>query len=205
MIKFIVGITGGSGTGKTTLIKHLSKEFKGKIATFSLDNYYLPIEEQKKDVNGIPNFDLPTALDTAKIEQDINALIAGKAIKQAVYGFNNPDNKPTINTVEPKELLIIEGLYVLYYDFLRRILDYSVYLSVDEDLQLERRIKRDVDERNYKEEDILYQWHNHVMPSYKEHILPFKDSADLIIIKNEGFGEDINILMETIHQKLDND
>lgn len=204
MIRFIVGITGGSGVGKTTLINLLYEEFEGKVSTFSLDNYYLPKEEQALDENGIINFDLPTALNTENIERDIHLLTQGKSIKQPVYGFNNPSNKKQSITIEPTELLIVEGLYVMYYEFLRSILDYSVYLEVDQDLQLERRLKRDVNERNYSKEDVLYQWNNHVLPSYDQHVRPYKKDADLVITNNIRFDDNIHILMAKIHEKLDN-
>jgi uridine kinase len=203
MVRFIVGITGGSGVGKTTLINLLYKEFKGRASTFSLDNYYLPKEAQQKDENGVINFDLPTALDAANLEKDIQLLTKGEQIRQAVYGFNNPQQEKAEQFIEPKELLIVEGLYVMYYPFLRTILDYSVYLMVEKELQLQRRLHRDMNERNYAAEDIIYQWQNHVLPSYKAHVEPFKDESDLIITNNEGFDDNIHILLAKIHEKLD--
>ncbi len=203
MVRFIVGITGGSGVGKTTLINQLYKEFDGKVSTFSLDNYYLPKEEQAKDENGVINFDLPTALHAENLERDINLLMKGEQIEQPIYGFNNPSSKKAVQYIEPRELLIVEGLYVMYYPFLRKSLDYSVYLTVDKTLQLERRLKRDMTERNYKREDIIYQWNNHVMPSYDAHVRPFKQESNLIITNNEKFDDNIHILMAKIHEKLD--
>lgn len=203
MVRFIVGITGGSGVGKTTLINQLYKEFDGKVSTFSLDNYYLPLEEQAKDENGVVNFDLPTALHANNLERDINLLITGERIEQAIYGFNNPNAKKAVQYIQPRELLIVEGLYVMYYPFLRKALDYSVYLTVDKKLQLERRLKRDMTERNYAREDIIYQWNNHVMPSYDAHVRPFKQESNLIITNNEKFDDNIHILMAKIHEKLD--
>ena len=203
MVRFIVGITGGSGVGKTTLINQLYEEFQGKVSTFSLDNYYLPKEEQIKDENGVINFDLPTALDAENLERDIQLLTKGERIIQPVYRFNNPSHEKSVIYIEPRELLIVEGLYVMHYPFLRNVLDYSVYLTVDKTLQLERRLQRDVRERNYKEADILYQWHNHVLPSYDAHVRPYKKDADLIITNNEKFDDNIHILMDKIHEKLD--
>lgn len=203
MVRFIVGITGGSGVGKTTLINLLYKEFNGKVSTFSLDNYYLPKEKQAKDENDVINFDLPTALNAVDLERDIKLLIKGETIEQPVYGFNNPKNEKAVQYIEPRELLIVEGLYVMYYPFLRESLDYSVYLTVNKDLQLERRLKRDMNERNYTREDILYQWNNHVMPSYDAHVRPFKKHADLIITNNTTFDDNIHILMAKIHDTLD--
>jgi len=147
-IKFIVGITGGSGVGKTTLIKKLYNEFEGKITTLSLDNYYKPKHEQVIDENGVTNFDLPTALDTEQLEKDLLLLLENKPIKQKIYTFNNPEIDDEFLLIEPNEILIVEGLFVMHYPFVKERLDYSVYLSVKSELQLERRLKRDMTERN---------------------------------------------------------
>lgn len=203
MVRFIVGITGGSGVGKTTLINLLYEEFEGRVSTFSLDNYYRPKEEQERDEKGVINFDLPSALNADNLKRDIELLAKGKRVEQPVYGFNNPDHEKQHIYIEPRDLLIVEGLYVMYYPFLKNRLDYSVYLTVDRELQLQRRLKRDMEERNYTREDVLYQWNNHVIPSYDQHVLPFKKDADLIITNNDHFDENIHILMDKIHEKLD--
>jgi len=203
MVRFIVGITGGSGVGKTTLINQLYAEFDGKVSTFSLDNYYLPKEEQIKDENGVINFDLPSALHAENLKRDIELLVNGVRIEQPIYGFNNPTHEKAVIYIEPRELLIVEGLYVMYYPFLRNVLDYSVYLTVDKELQLERRLQRDMRERNYAKEDVIYQWYNHVIPSYDAHVRPFKKDAHLIITNNEKFDDNIHILIAKIHEKLD--
>jgi uridine kinase len=202
-IKFIVGITGGSGVGKTTLIKKLYKEFEGKITTLSLDNYYKPKHEQVIDENGVTNFDLPTALDTNQLKKDLLQLLENKPIKQKIYTFNNPEKEDEFLIIEPNEILIVEGLFVMHYPFLKERLNYSVYLSVKSELQLERRLKRDITERNYTEESIIYQWENHVIPAYDEFVRPYKPLADLIITNNEHFDENIHVLTDIIHQKID--
>lgn len=202
-IKFIVGITGGSGVGKTTLIKKLYHDFKGRVSTFSLDNYYLPKEHQWVDENGVINFDLPTALDQNRIQMDLTRLVEGHAIEQDIYGFNNPEAGKQKHVIEPKELLIVEGLFVMHYPFVRQFLNYSVYLSVKPELQLERRILRDVSERNYSESDILYQWHNHVIPSYHSFVRPHKEASDLVITNNEQFDDNIHVLTEVISKNLE--
>ncbi len=201
-IKFVVGITGGSGVGKTTLIKKLYHDFLGRVSTFSLDNYYLPKEHQWVDENGVINFDLPTALDQNRIQMDLTRLVEGHPIEQEIYGFNNPEAKKDKLEILPKELLIVEGLFVMHYPFVKSVLDYSVYLSVKPELQLERRILRDVNERNYTESDILYQWHNHVIPSYHSFVQPHKETANLIITNNEQFDDNIHVLTEVIASKL---
>ena len=202
-VKFIVGITGGSGVGKTTLIDGLRKEFEGHVTTFSLDNYYLPKEQQKVDENGVINFDLPTALDLKKMQEDYDHLLAGNAIEQNIYTFNNPSENSETLKIEPKKLLIVEGLFVMHYEFIRASLDYAVYISVNPEIQLERRLVRDIEERNYSKEDVIYQWENHVIPSYESFVRPYKSQVDLVITNNEDFDENIHILTSVIHQNLD--
>jgi len=202
-IKFIVGITGGSGVGKTTLIKKLYHDFEGRVSTFSLDNYYLPREHQWVDENGVINFDLPSALDQNRIQMDLTRLVEGNTIEQEVYAFNNPGIQKEKIVITPNDLLIVEGLFVMHYPFVRQFLQYTVYLSVEPELQLKRRILRDVNERNYSESDILYQWHNHVIPSYHNFVRPHKEVSDLIITNNAHFDENIHVLTEVIAKKLE--
>jgi len=202
-IKLIIGITGGSGVGKTTLINKLYKEFDGKITTLSLDNYYKPKADQAIDENGIINFDLPTALDTLQLESDLDLLLENKVVKQKVYTFNNPNNPDDFLSIEPNEILIIEGLFVMHYPFVKSKLNYSVYLSVDREQQLERRLKRDIIERNYSKESIMYQWDNHVIPSYDNYVRPYKAESDLIITNDTDFCDNIHVLSKVIHEKID--
>jgi uridine kinase len=202
MVKFIVGITGGSGVGKTTLINGIVDQFKGSIAQISLDNYYLPIENQQKDEKGVVNFDLPTSLDAAALQRDVELLLQNKTVSLKKYHFNHPEKTPEIINIEPKPILIIEGLFVMHFTFLREILDYSVFITVESELQLFRRLKRDIEERNYTKKDIMYQWDHHVMPAYKKYIEPFKSSVDLIISNNDKFDENILILEAKLRDAL---
>jgi uridine kinase len=202
-IKLIIGITGGSGVGKTTLINKLYKEFDGKITTLSLDNYYKPKEEQAIDDNGVTNFDLPTALDTNQLQNDLELLLENKTVKQKVYTFNNPNSPDDYLSIEPNEILIVEGLFVMHYPFVKSKLNYSVYLSVDREQQLKRRLKRDMTERNYTKESIIYQWNNHVIPSYDNFVKPYKKESDLIITNDTEFCDNVNVLSKVIHDKID--
>ena len=201
MKQFVIGITGGSGVGKTTLIHKLQHVFAGKVATLSLDNYYKPKSDQQRDLNNIVNFDLPTALDAKLLKSDVETLLEGKAIKQKLYHFNHPDKEEEFQIVEPKTILLIEGLFVMHYAFIRSKLDYKVFLDVDENTQLERRLKRDAQERSYDRDEVMYQWENHVIPAYRNYILPYKKEADLIITNHDDFDDNLNQLL-TILKKV---
>ena len=200
MVKFTVGITGGSGVGKTTLINLIKSEFGDAVTVFNLDNYYLPKSEQKRDENGRINFDLPTALDQERIQKDLKALFRGESVEQLEYVYNNPNSESKKITLKPTAILLIEGLFVMHYDFVRELLDYSVYISAPAELQLERRLKRDMEERNYSRENILYQWEHHVIPSYENYLLPYKEKADLVISNEADFDTNINVLMKVIQE-----
>ncbi len=200
MKQFVIGITGGSGVGKTTLIQRLKQSFKGIISTLSLDNYYKSKNEQSIDARGIVNFDLPSALNIELLEADFKQLLSGNSIRQKRYHFNHPEKGEDYQTITPNKILLIEGLFVMHYPFIKSRLDYSVFLEVDEERQLERRLKRDSEERNYKRDDILYQWKYHVTPAYQNFILPYKAESDLIISNTADFDKNLEELEETIRK-----
>lgn len=183
----MVGICGGSGSGKTTLINNIIRETgDDNICLISLDNYYLPKDQQAKDQNGKINFDLPTSLDQNKIVADIKSLLKGNSVTLKEYNFNTAKSENLI-VLEPKPILLIEGLFVFHYPQLRQMLHHKIFIDVHPEVQLERRIKRDVRERGYPENEVLYQWENHVLPSYKSFLEPYKLEADLIVSNNHNF------------------
>ena len=205
MIKnpFIIGICGGSGSGKTTLLKRLSESFSNlSTAVFSMDNYYFPIEKQAKDKNGIVNFDLPTALNEAKLTTDLLQLIKGEPIEVKEYFFNSPPDKNVLITIEPADLLIVEGLFLFHYKEVSTAIDYSVFVDVDHGIQLDRRLYRDQETRGYRRSDILYQWDNHVLPCYEQFIEPYRHQANFIFRNDQNADSDFDSLRNQLMQNL---
>ena len=201
---FVIGICGGSGSGKTTLLKRLSESFSNlSTAVFSMDNYYFPIEKQAKDKNGIVNFDLPTALNEVKLTSDLLQLIKGEPIEVKEYFFNAPPDKNVLITIEPADLLIVEGLFLFHYKKVHKAIDYSVFVDVDHEIQLDRRIYRDQETRGYKRSDILYQWDNHVLPCYEQFIEPYRDKANFIFRNDHNADSDFDSLRNQLIQNLD--
>ncbi len=199
----IVGICGGSGSGKTTLLKRLAEHFKEiNPSIFSMDNYYLPIEMQQKDQNGEINFDLPTALDEQRLTNDLLELKAGRSIELKEYQFNAPPSKNVLLTLDPSEIIIIEGLFLFEYKEVAQALDFSIFVDVDLKVQLDRRLYRDQETRGYSRESILYQWNNHVMPCFEQHLFPYKDSADFIFNNDERADNDFKRLTLAIEEQL---
>jgi len=192
MKPFVIGIFGGSGSGKTTLLKKLKRALgEEKVSVFTMDNYYLPKEHQKKDKNNVTNFDLPTALDEKLLEKDLLSLISGNQIEVKEYFFNAPVNETKKVLIRPKEILIVEGLFLYHFDGVKRHLDFSIYVEVNIKHQLSRRIERDQKTRGYAKKDITYQWYEHVIPCFEKYILPYKSQADFIFQNDTSAKEDM--------------
>ena len=199
----IVGICGGSGSGKTTLLNRLFREFGHlKPSVFSMDNYYKTIENQHIDENGIHNFDLPTALDGEKLISDLKRLISGEDIVVKEYHFNSPPDKNVLVTIHPSELIIVEGLFLFHYPEVRNLIDYSVFIKVDPEVQLDRRLYRDQETRGYSREEILYQWENHVKPCYENYLLPYEKYANFRFRNDKNADEDFSLLATEISNEI---
>ncbi len=200
----IIGICGGSGAGKTTLLKRLCTHFNDlKPSVFTMDNYYHPIEQQVVDDNGEYNFDLPTALDQAKLTEDLGKLQRGEQVVVKEYHFNSPPDKHVFVTIDPSELIIVEGLFLFHYEGVRNKLDFSVFINVDTKVQLDRRLYRDQETRGYSREAILYQWDNHVAPCYENYLLPYKKDADFHFRNDSNSDHDFDLLVKEIALKME--
>ncbi len=199
----IVGICGGSGSGKTTLLNQLSTYFSAiRPTVFSMDNYYLPIEKQVKDENGEYIFDLPSALDIDHLLSDLKTLMNGTSIQVKEYLFNVPSAEQRYIELQPSELIIVEGLFLFYFEELVQLLDYNVFIDIDSELQLERRLKRDVQYRGYTEAAVLYQWKQHVLPNFKKYVHPYEHLANFRFRNNEHAREDFETLVQNISKQL---
>ncbi len=201
----IIGICGGSGSGKTTLLKRLSMHFQElNPSVFSMDNYYKPIHFQHIDENGEVNFDLPTALNEEHLVEDLHQLSINEPIEVIEYHFNSPPDKNILITIHPSDLVIVEGLFLFHYPGVRNSLDFSIFIDVDLDVQLDRRLYRDQETRGYTRESILYQWKNHVTPCYNNYLLPYKNDANFIFRNDVHADEDFAKLVEILEFKLRN-
>ena len=192
---YIVGISGGSASGKTSFLKHLSEALpSGNLCIVSQDNYYRPKDQQLRDENGQINFDLPTSIDRAAFHADMQRLMRGESIRIKEYTFNNASREPREIEMQPAPLLIMEGLFIFHYTEIREALDLKVYIDARDEVKLERRLKRDRDERGYEHDVVLYQWNNHVMPSYMQYLRPYRDEADVIVTNNQSYDRGLEVL-----------
>lgn len=179
-VPFVVGVAGGSGSGKTTMVRGLRDLLPpGEVCLISQDDYYHPIEQQPLDANGQVNFDLPQCLDLDRLTRDIRSLLAGGSLRRREYTFNMACSEDRWLEIQPAPVILIEGLFVLHHGPLRELLDLKVFVDTDLDRQLERRLARDMAERGYSAEAIHYQWQYHVLPAYRMYLEPYREHCDL--------------------------
>lgn len=200
---YIVGITGGSGSGKTRFLNGLLSRFDdSEICLVSQDNYYKKRSEQPVDDKGIKNFDLPESIDFDEYKADIIALCNGEQVTREEYTFNNPDSNPKKIVLNPAPVMVVEGIFVFYYKAIADLLNLKVFIDAKDHIKFKRRIIRDDKERGYDLDDVLYRYEHHVMPTYERYIKPYKSAADLIIPNHIDFTEALDVLSTFIRSKI---
>jgi uridine kinase len=166
----------------------------------SQDDYYLPIERQAKDANGRVNFDLPGGVDLDLLADDLRSLVNGESVYRKEYTFNQPDVEPRWIEVRSAPVILVEGLFVLHHAPVREQFDLKVFVDASEKVQLERRLARDASERGYGPADVRYQWEHHVMPAYREYLLPYRAVCDVQVMNEERFEKGADVLRDHLMQ-----
>ena len=188
---YVVGVTGGSASGKTQLLRWLQKLLPAaQVCLFSQDNYYQDRERHDPEVNRSTNFDDPAIIEQKEFARDLQQLKSGQSVTRREYTFNNPALTPQMLTFRPAPIILVEGIFVFHFPEISRLLDLKVFVDAKEHLKLHRRILRDLEERGYPLEDILYKYTHHVVPAYEKYIAPYQYDADLIIPNNQELRAD---------------
>lgn len=187
MGSIVIGVAGGTGSGKSTFTNRIKAEFGDQIAVVYHDNYYksrddIPFEERKKI-----NYDHPDALETKLLVEHIKMLKAGKAIDCPVYDYSQHNRSKEKVRIEPRKVTLIEGILVLQDDDLRELLDIKVYVEADADERIMRRAIRDMKERGRDLEGIFEQYMTTVKPMHYLYVEPTKAIADIVI--NSGMND----------------
>jgi uridine kinase len=199
---YLVGITGGSASGKTTFLNRLLAAFpEDQICLVSQDNYYHPRDQQVLDEQGVHNFDLPSSIDSAAYAADVLALSQGHEVRRQEYTFNNSTVTPKQLVFRPAPIVVVEGIFVFHFAEIAKLLDLKVYIDAQEHVKLHRRIIRDRDERGYDMADVLYRYTHHVAPTYEKFIAPYKHDADVVIPNNRHFDKGLEMLVSFLRHK----
>ena len=177
----VIGIAGGTGSGKTTLMKNLIEKFGDVITVLSHDNYYKRHDELTYEERCQLNYDEPAALDTSLLVYQLDQLIHGQAIDCPVYDFalHNRSNE-TIHVV-PRQVIIVEGIMIFADEDLRKLLDIKIFVDADADIRICRRIKRDVNKRGRSLESVITQYQQTVKPMHEKYVEPSKKYADIVV------------------------
>ena len=184
----VIGVAGGTGSGKSTLVKRLQEAFDGEdVATICHDYYYKAHPELTYEERTKLNYDHPQAFDTDMMVEHISALKNNVAIERPVYSFVDHDRKKETVPVKPSKVLIVDGILIFENKKLRDLMDIKVFVDTDADIRLARRILRDVKDRGRSMESVIGQYTNTVKPMHEEFVEPSKKYAD-VIIPEGGFN-----------------
>ena len=192
----ILAITGGSGSGKSTVLNGLKDHFKQRLSVLSLDDYYRPKEVLPIDENGETNFDVPAAIDHFKLHADMLTLERGKRVSFETYTYNKSLMKSELAVIEPREWLVVEGLFVLCYEEVAALADMKAFISASPAVRLARRKHRDMTVRGYTPKEVEYQWTHHVLPADATYIDPCRAMCDVVIDNDEDWSGGLAQLIE---------
>lgn len=199
----VVGIAGGTGSGKTTVVRKIIDNFPaGKVAVISQDSYYkdnghLPLEERQKI-----NFDHPASIEFELLVDHIKKLKQGQPVQEPIYSYLTCTRSEETREIQPKSVIIIEGILVLFPAILREEMDIKVFVDCDSDLRLSRVIQRDIIERGRNVQLVLERYEKTVRPSHLQFIEPTKQFADIIVPEGGNNTVAIDILTNYIRQNL---
>lgn len=177
----VIGIAGGTGSGKTTLMKNLIARFGDVVTVLSHDNYYKRHDEIPYEERCRLNYDEPEAFDTSLMVYHLDQLRHGYAIECPVYDFTIHNRAPETIHIVPKKVIIVEGILIFENEALRDLMDIRIFVDTDADVRLCRRIKRDVNKRGRTLESVLLQYQQTVKPMHEKYVEPSKKYAHIVV------------------------
>lgn len=199
----LIGITGGTGSGKSTIAKEIYKKFNEDcIAMIEQDSYYKDQSQLSFDERTKTNYDHPDAFDTVLLVEHLKMLLQGKEIDKPIYDFEKHNRKIEKIKVQPRDIIIVEGILVLEEKDLRDLLDIKIYVDTDADVRIIRRLVRDINERGRTVDSVINQYLNVVRPMHMQFIEPSKRYADIIIPEGGHNKVAIDVIVGNIRQLL---
>jgi uridine kinase len=199
----IIGIAGGTGCGKTTVVNTILKELpEGEVGVISQDSYYKDTSHLGYDERVKINFDHPRSIDFELLESHLKELKKGNSVNQPVYSFVKHNRTgDTINT-KPRKVMIVEGILILSHAEIRALFDIKIFVHADSDERLIRRLKRDITERGRDINEVLIRYQTTLKPMHQQFIEPMKEYADIIIPNNKYNTVAVDIVKTIINERL---
>lgn len=199
----IIGIAGGTGSGKTTVVHQIMNELsESEVGIISQDSYYKRTDELDYEQRSKINFDHPKAIDFDLLREHLIALKKGETIEQPVYSFVTHNRTNDVVVTHPRKVMIVEGILILTNPELRALFDIKVYVHADSDERLIRRLKRDIAERGRDMQEVLNRYQTTLKPMHEQFIEPTKAHADIIIPNDRYNTVAIDVVRAVINQKL---
>lgn len=199
----VIGIAGGSGSGKTTLMDSLTEGFGDNIAVISHDNYYRALDGLTYEQRCKVNYDHPDAFDTALMIEHLKQLKQGKAIQCPVYDYTIHNRTAETITVEPRNVIIVEGILIFENKELCDQMNIKIYVDTDADVRLIRRIRRDVERRGRSLQSVLNQYLETVKPMHEQFVEPSKKNADVVVLEGGRNLVALNMITSRIQHHID--
>lgn len=199
----ILGIVGGTGCGKTTVVNQILNELpEGEVGVISQDSYYKDTSHLTYEERVKINFDHPRSIDFELLEEHLKELKKGNIIEQPVYSFVKHNRTGDTIKTHPRKVMIVEGILIFTHPDLRKMFDIKIFVHADSDERLIRRLKRDIAERGRSIEEVLNRYQTTLKPMHQQFIEPMKEYADLIIPNNKYNTVAINVVKTIINERL---
>lgn len=203
IIMLIIGIAGGTGSGKTTVVNQIVDELpENEVGVISQDSYYNDLSHLTKEERGKVNFDHPNSIDFELLISHLKQLREGESIEKPIYSFVEETRLEETVLTPPRKVMIVEGILVLSNPQLREMFDIKIYVHADSDERLMRRLQRDIRERGHDLEKVLIRYKNAVKPMHEQFIEPSKEFADIIIPNNHYNTVAVDMVRTIINEKL---
>ncbi len=199
----IIGICGGTGSGKTTVVEKIIEAMDScNYSIIKHDDYYKRNDELSMDERIKINYDHPLSLDNELLKQNLKDLSEGKTITKPLYDFTNHNRKDEVEEVKPTDLIILDGILIFEDAELRNFMDIKIFVDTDADIRILRRIKRDIEERGRTLDSVINQYIKTVKPSHEQFIEPNKKYADIIIPRGGKNQVAIDFMIAKINELL---
>ena len=200
---YIIGIAGGTASGKTTFVNRLKTRFSNEqINIISQDDYYKPLSHLSIQEREQTNFDHPKSIDFNLLHTHIISLKNNETIEVPCYCFSSHDRLNETKLISSKKILIIEGILILSQPEIKNICDYTIFIDAPHEIRLNRRLERDIKERGRTKESVYKQFNDHIVPMHNMYVAPVKDNVNMVINGTEDMTTNLNKISELIIKHL---